>query len=107
METMIMQRIDEAHRHDRLRAFSRFLLVTSVTLGLLAIAQSISSRVIAAEQLTFATPDAAVDALVAAVAADDMERLLDIFGREHERDLIGGDEIAFRETRKILASALA
>ena len=60
----------------------------------------------AAEQLTFATPDAAVDALVAAVAADDMEKLLDIFGREYESDLIGGDEIAFRESRKLLAGAL-
>ncbi len=56
--------------------------------------QSIHSKIMAAEQLTFATPDAAVDALVAAVAADDMEKLLDIFGREHESDLIGGDEIA-------------
>jgi len=107
METMVMQRIDEAHRHDRLRAFSRFLLVTFVTLGLSAIAQSIPSRVMAAEQLTFASPDAAVDALVAAVAADDVEKLFDIFGREYKSELIGGDEIAFRENRKILAGALA
>jgi len=102
-----MQRIDEAHRHDRSRTFSRFLLVTFVTLGLSAIAQSIPSRVMAAEQLTFASPDAAVDALVAAVAADDVERLFDIFGREYKSELIGGDEIAFRENRKILAGALA
>ncbi len=107
MESSIMQRIDEAHRHDRSRTFSRFLLVTFVTLGLSAIAQSIPSRVMAAEQLTFASPDAAVDALVAAVAADDVERLFDIFGREYKSELIGGDEIAFRENRKILAGALA
>ncbi|MCZ6590933.1 MAG: DUF2950 domain-containing protein [Alphaproteobacteria bacterium] len=102
-----MQRIDEAHRHDRSRTFSRFLLVTFVTLGLSAIAQSIPSRVMAAEQLTFTSPDAAVDALVAAVAADDVEKLFDIFGREYKSELIGGDEIAFRENRKILAGALA
>ena len=107
MEATIVQSIGETHRSDRLRGFSRILIVTIATLGFLAIAQSIHSKVMAAEQLTFSTPDAAVDALVAAVAADDVEKLVDIFGREYESDLIGGDEIAFRETRKILASALA
>ncbi len=101
-----MQSISEARRSERLRAISRLLLVTLVTLGALAIAQSIHSRVMAAERLTFATPDAAVDALVAAVAADDVIKLLDIFGREYKSDLTGGDEIAFRESRKILAGAL-
>ena len=96
METTIMQRIGEAHRHDRLHTFSRFLFVALVTLGLLAIAQSIPSKVMAAEQLTFATPDAAVDAFVAAMAADDLERLFDIFGRQYKNELIGGDEIEFR-----------
>ena len=107
METTIVNRIGEAGRNDRLRTFSRFLFVTFVTLGVLASAQSIPSTVMAAERLTFATPDAAVEALVAAVAADDMERLLDIFGQEYESELIGGDEIEFRENRKILAGALA
>ena len=107
METTIVQRISEPRRNERLRALLRFLLVTFVTLALLAIAQSIPSKVMAAEQQTFATPDAAVDALVAAVAADDVEKLLDIFGRQYESDLIGDDEIAFRESRKILAGALA
>ncbi len=81
METTIVQSIGETRRSDRLRAFSRILIVTIATLGFLAIAQSIYSKVMAAEQLTFSTPDAAVDALVAAVAAEDMEKLLDIFGR--------------------------
>lgn len=107
MKTTIVERIGEAGRMDRLRSFSRFLFVAFVTLGVLASAQSISSRVMAAEQLTFATADAAVDALVAAIAADDVEKLFEIFGREYERELIGGDEIAFREGREILADALA
>ncbi len=102
-----MQRISEPPRSDKLREFSRCLFVALATLGLLAIAQSTHSKVEAAEQLTFATPNAAVDALVAAVAADDVEKLLDIFGREYKSELIGGDEIAFRENRKILAGALA
>jgi len=102
-----VQSIEEARRSDRLGAFSRFLVATLVTVGILAIAQSIHWKVMAAEQLTFATPDAAVDALIVAVAADDVEKLLDIFGQEYKGDLIGGDEIAFRENRKILAGALA
>jgi hypothetical protein len=107
METTIVQSICETRRCYGLRVFMRLLLATFVTLGLLTIAQSIQSKALAVDQLTFATPDAAVDALVAAVAADDMEKLLDIFGPEYEEDLIGGDEIAFRETLKILARALA
>lgn len=107
IETTIVERIGEVGRNVRLRTFLRFVFVTFVTLGVLVGAQSIASRVMAAEQLTFATPDAAVDALVAAVAAEDVERLLDIFGREFKSELIGGDETAFRENRKILADALA
>ncbi len=102
-----MQSICETRRGDGLRVFVRLLLATFVTLGFLAIAQSIASKALAGEQQTFATPDAAVDALVAAVAAEDMEKLRDIFGSEYKEDLIGGDEIAFRETLKTLARALA
>jgi len=54
----------------------------------------------AAEQKTFATADAAVDALVAALEKDELDTLLDIFGREYEEELIGGDPIASREARK-------
>lgn len=102
-----MQSIGETRRGDKLRDFVRILFATFVTLGFLTVAQSIHSKALAVEPLTFATPDAAVDALVAAAAADDMEKLLDIFGRDYEEDLVGGDEIAFRETLNVLASALA
>ena len=81
-----------------------------VIFGLLAITQSIPSKAMAAENLTFPTPDAAVDALVDAVAAaanDDIQKLLDIFGRKYESELIGGDEIAFRENLETVAGALA
>ena len=53
-----------------------------------------------AEQKTFATPGAAVDELVAALEKDELDTLLDIFGREYEEELIGGDPIASREARK-------
>lgn len=107
METTMLQRISDARRNDRFRALPRWLLVMFVALGFLAIAQSIPAKVLAAEQLTYKTPDAAVASLVAAVAADDTEKLFDIFGREFEDELVGGDDIEFRETLKILASALA
>jgi hypothetical protein len=52
------------------------------------------------EQKAFETPDEAVNALIAALEKDDMDTLLDIFGREYEEELIGGDPIASREARK-------
>jgi len=59
-----------------------------------------TSEAKAAEQTTFKTADAAVDSLIAALEKDDLETLLDIFGREYEEELIGGDPIASRENRK-------
>ncbi len=49
-----------------------------------------------AKQKSFATADAAVDALLAALEKGDRDSLLDIFGREYEEELIGGDLIAAR-----------
>ena len=49
---------------------------------------------------TFKTADAAVNELIAALEKDDLDNLLDIFGREWEEELIGGDPIASREARK-------
>ena len=57
----------------------------------------------APEQKTFKTAGAAADSLIAALAKDDVETLLDIFGREYEEELIGGDPIASRENRKQVA----
>jgi len=59
-----------------------------------------TSEAKAAEQKTFATADAAVETLIAALEKDDLNTLLDIFGREYEEELIGGDPIASRENRK-------
>jgi len=57
----------------------------------------------ATEQKTFKTADAAVDEFIAALGKDDLDTLLDIFGREYEEELIGGDPIASRENRKQIA----
>ncbi len=50
------------------------------------------------EQKTFKTADEAVDEFIAALGKDDVNSLLDIFGREYEEELIGGDRIASRES---------
>jgi Protein of unknown function (DUF2950) len=60
----------------------------------------VSAAETTAEQMTFKTADAAVDSLLAALKKGDLETLLDIFGREYEEKLIGGDPIASREARK-------
>ena len=54
----------------------------------------------ATKQTAFKTADEAVKTLIVALEKDDLETLLDIFGREYEEELIGGDPIASREARK-------
>jgi len=58
----------------------------------LALALALPLASAAAEQKTFATPEAAVDALLAALKANDDAALVSIFGEEH-RNLVGtGDK---------------
>ena len=79
---------------------SAVLLITLVLCSPLQSVFPIISEANAAEQKTFATADAAVNTLVAALGKDDLDTLFDIFGREYEEELIGGDPIASREARK-------
>ncbi len=65
-----------------------------------AYAAAETSEAKAPEQKTFATADAAVDALIAALNKEEIDSLLDILGREYEEELIGGDPIASRVNRK-------
>lgn len=59
-----------------------------------------------AAQRSFATPEAAVEALVAALEAADAHAVLEIFGPEHEEFLTGGDRAAAREEwRRVYAAA--
>jgi hypothetical protein len=86
---------------QRSHPVNRFLLATiasALTAGVLPM----SAAVIAAEtaQKHFPTPEAAVDALIAGLAAETPDSLLDIFGREYEDRLIGSDEAASRANRK-------
>jgi hypothetical protein len=59
----------------------------------------------AAPQQTFATPEAAVDALVAALKTDDDAAMIAIFGEDHRSLVISSDRAATSATRaKILAA---
>ena len=80
----------------RLWSFLRRLLALTLAMPLAATA---------APQQTFATPEAAVDALMAALKADSDSAMLAIFGEEH-KDLISSDDrAAASATRaKILAA---
>jgi hypothetical protein len=65
-----------------------------------ATAEDAVDSLIELEQTKFATADEAVDEFIAALGKDDLDALLDIFGREYEEELIGGDRIATREAIK-------
>src|SRR4030095_9931786 len=59
-------------------------------------------------QQTFATPEAAVDALIAALKADDDAALIAIFGEDHKDLVVSPDRAATSATRaKILAAIQA
>jgi hypothetical protein len=60
---------------------------------------------VAAPQETFATPEAAADALMAALAVDSDARMLAIFGDEHKDLILSSDRAATSATRaKVLAA---
>jgi len=59
-----------------------------------------------AQQSTYNKAEDAVAALLVALQEDDQDAVLDMFGRQYEEELIGGDEAASRETRRIVARAM-
>ena len=66
---------------------------------------SFRSTTAAAPQETFATPEAAVDALIAALKADSDSAMVAIFGEEHKDLVVTSDRAATSATRaKILAA---
>jgi len=81
----------------RLRAFlHRVVLAFTLALPLAAVA---------APQETFATPEAAVDALMAALKADSDVAMIAIFGEEHKSLVVQSDKAAASANRaKILAA---
>ena len=73
--------IQLARLASRLRIVALALLLSTAPLGS-----------IAAEQQTFATPEAAVSALIDAFKADDEAALISIFGEQHKRLVVSPDQ---------------
>jgi hypothetical protein len=82
--------IDAMHTIPMLHAIRRLLLVLLLVLPLTASA---------ADQKTFATPDEAVDAFLAALKADDDAALVAIFGDKHKGLVVTSDRAANSATR--------
>ncbi len=60
----------------------------------------------AAPQETFSTPEAAVDALMAALKADSDAAMLAIFGEEHKALIVGSDRAATSTNRAAILAAM-
>lgn len=81
-------------------AFRRLAMVLALLLALPLAA-------VAADQQTFATPEAAVDALTAALKANDEAALLAIFGDKHKNLIGSGDKAQDAAVRAKAAAMLA
>ena len=103
-----MTKTDFPFKPDRRRRLTgRAVLAALPLVALCLLGSSDAARAQATEQRTFATPEAAVEALVKSLNADDAADMIEILGPEHEESLIGGDEIAARENRKRAGAAAA
>src|SRR5271154_3098771 len=78
-------------------AFRRFALLLLVASPLMAQA---------ADQKTFATPEAATDAFVAALKADDDAAILALFGSKYKSELISPDHAANSVMRAKMATGM-
>jgi hypothetical protein len=93
----VSKAINAMHITSMLDAIRRLSLVLLLALPLAASA---------AEQKTFATPDEAVDALVAALKADDDAALLAIFGDKHRTLIVSSDRAAASANRAKAVAAM-
>ena len=73
---------------------------------LLMLVLAVPTMANAAPQETFATPEAAVDALVAALKADSDAALVSLFGEEHKSFIVGGDRVAAQADRARILAAM-
>jgi Protein of unknown function (DUF2950) len=96
-----------SHSIER-RASTMNLIPLCTWLRRLALALALAAPVAAsaAPQQTFATPDAAVDALMAAFKADSDAQLLAIFGDEHKDLIVHGDRAADSANRATIFASM-
>src|SRR5512144_185221 len=72
-------------------------------LGLLVLAMlTLATAPLSAVETTYATPEAAMAAFRAAVYGEGGKGILDLFGREYEADLVGGDPAEARQNIQAL-----
>src|SRR2546429_492603 len=84
-----------AHAIDKVATSMNCFRMTSVVRRLtLALLLAFPLVTLAAEQKTFATPEEAVDALMAALKADDDVAMLAIFGEQHKNLVVTPDRAA-------------
>ena len=89
-----------AHAIDKATTSMNGFRATSVVRRwVLALLLAFPLVAMAAEQKTFATPEQAVDALMAALKADDEAELLEIFGEQHKSLIVTSDRAANSATR--------
>jgi hypothetical protein len=96
-QNALCKAINAMHITSMLDCIRRLTLVLLLALPLAASA---------AEQKTFATPDEAVDALLAALKADDDAALLTIFGDKHKNLVVTSDRAANSATRANAVAAM-
>jgi hypothetical protein len=82
------------------------LVQRAAAILLIALPFSVSLPALAAEQKTYATPEAAVDALLAALKADDDAGLIAIFGDQNKDLIITPDKAANSANRAKIAGAM-
>jgi hypothetical protein len=88
------------HAIDEVTASTNGFRTTSVVRrSVLALLLAFPLVATAVEQKTFATPEQAVDALMAALKADDEAELLAIFGEQHKNLVVTSDRAANSATR--------
>ncbi|HET9025417.1 MAG TPA: DUF2950 domain-containing protein [Burkholderiaceae bacterium] len=73
---------------------------------ILALAMATPLATVAAPQETFATPEAAVDALMAALKVDSDAPLIALFGEEHKSRIIDPDPAMAKATRATVVAAM-
>ena len=93
-------RMERACQHDKVTtAMNRFNVIDATRRIALLFLLVLPMAVTAAEQTTFASPEQAVDALIAALKADDDAAMLAIFGDKHKSLVVTPDRAANSATR--------
>ena len=104
VDEVMSMRLDRAMLRNAANRFLIALRLGAGAMGLMAIA-AVPAMAAAASQKTFATPAAAVDALIAANRGNHLRKLLAILGPEGAKLIHSGDPVADRRGRRLFVAA--